>query len=50
MNESDIVVGEKGPGNEGRQLNGPEGLYLDGHGYFYVADSDNGRVQRFWID
>ncbi|CAF3586827.1 unnamed protein product [Rotaria socialis] len=42
-----IVAGENGEGSTLNQLNGPEGLFVDGNAAIYVADFWNSRVIVF---
>ncbi len=42
-----VVAGGNGQGAAANQLNGPDGMYVDGSGNLYVADVHNQRVQMF---
>ncbi|CAF4003914.1 unnamed protein product, partial [Rotaria magnacalcarata] len=45
-----VVVGGNGAGAGTNHFNYPVGLSFDRHGNLYVADTNNGRVQRFSIE
>ena len=40
-----LQFGKRGSGNG--QFNQPKGVALDGHGFLYVCDSGNKRIQKF---
>src|SRR5437867_4077406 len=41
------VAGGNGEGNAAEQLDDPEGVFIDRYGNLWVADSHNGRIQKF---
>ena len=41
------MTGGKGQGSGAGQLNSPNGVFVDKEGNLWVADPDNGRVQKF---
>ncbi len=46
-----IVAGNGVAGNGSQQLNAPFGIYLDEYSsYLYIADSNNHRIQRYYLD
>ncbi len=48
--QGEIIAGDKFlSGDYSNQLNGPEGLAFDRYNNLYVADSNNHRIQRFYI-
>jgi sugar lactone lactonase YvrE len=48
--QGSIILGENGIGSEPNQFDGLEGLSFDEEGSIYVADSNNDRIQKFYID
>ncbi len=41
------VAGGNGPGSAANQLNSPSGVYVDGAGNIYIADTQNERIQKW---